>query len=89
MPVTHKRPIQIYLRPEQLNALRRLAGRRNVSIAELVRQGVDRILADISPDEDPLLDIIGIVKSGPSDVSERHDEYLTSWLLEDHYRDAK
>ena len=52
-------------------------------IAELVRQGVDRILAEIPLEEDPLLDIIGIVKSGPSDLSERHDEYLTRWLLED------
>jgi hypothetical protein len=83
MAVTHKRPIQVYLRPEQLDALRGLAERRNVSVTELVRQGVDRILAEILPEEDPLLEMIGMVKSGPNDLSEKHDEYLTKWILED------
>jgi hypothetical protein len=86
MAATHKRPIQVYLRPEQLDALRGLAERRHVSIAALIRDGVDRILAEVPPEEDPLLEMIGMVKSGPSDLSEKHDEYLTRWILEDNGR---
>jgi hypothetical protein len=83
MATLTKKPIQVYLRPEQLEALRGLAEHRNVSIAELVRQGVDRLLADVPIEEDPLWDIVGIVHHGPSDLSEKHDEYLTKWVLEE------
>jgi hypothetical protein len=86
MATTHKRPIQVYLRPEQIHALRGLAGRRHVSVAELIRQGVDLILTEVPPEEDPLLEMIGLVKSGPTDLSEKHDEYLTKWILEDDTR---
>lgn len=83
MAAVNKHPLQVYVRPEQIAALRHLAERRGVSVAELVRQGIDEILANVAPEEDPLLDIIGMIKSGPSDVSEKHDEYLTKWVLED------
>ena len=75
-----KRPIQVHLRTQQLEELRYQAHRRNVTIAELVRQGVDRILTEVRVDEDPLGDIIGMVKDGPSDVSERHDDYLAGMI---------
>jgi len=78
-----KKPIQVYLRPEQLDALRGLSQRRDVAIAELVRQGVDRLLAEVPPEEDPLLDIIGIANSGLGDLAEKHDDYLVSWLREE------
>ncbi len=78
-----KKPVQVYLRPEQLGALRRLAGKRNVSVAELVRQGVDRLLADLPPEEDSLWDIIGIANSGLGDLAEKHDEYIVKWIRED------
>ena len=77
-----KKPIQVYLRPEQLDALRGLSQRRDVAIAELVRQGVDRLLAEVPPEEDPLLDIIGIANSRLGDLAEKHDEYLVPWLRE-------
>jgi hypothetical protein len=79
-----KKPIQVYLRPEQLGALRHLARKRKVSVAELVRQGVDRVLADVPPEEDPLWDLVDIAKSGPSDLAEKHDEYIAKWAREDH-----
>ncbi len=81
-----KRPIQVYLRPEQLDALRGLAERRKVSVAELVRQGVDRLLAEVPWEEDPLLDIIGMVQGGPPDLAEKHDEYLAKWIHEENHR---
>jgi hypothetical protein len=78
-----KKRIQIYLRPEQLSRLRAIADRRNVSIAELVRQGVDRLLDDLPIEDDPLLDIIGLVDDGPNDLSERHDTYLAEIIVRD------
>jgi hypothetical protein len=78
-----KKRIQIYLQPEQLSRLRAIADRRNVSIAELVRQGVDRLLDDLPIEDDPLLDIIGLVDDGPKDLSERHDSYLAEMIVRD------
>lgn len=78
-----KKRIQIYLQPEQLNRLRAMAARRNVSIAELVRQGVDRLLEELPVEDDPLLDIIGLVDGGPEDLSERHDSYLAEVIVQD------
>ena len=81
-----KKPIQIYLRPQQLDVLRCVAQRRNVSIAELVRQGVDRILDDIPPEDDSLWELVGLVKSGPSDVADRHDEYLAQLVVDENQK---
>jgi len=70
------KPIQVYLRPEQIESLRLEAERRKVSIAELVRQGVDRILAEVPVEEDPLWNIIGTFDSGIGNLAEKHDEYI-------------
>lgn len=80
-----KKPLQVYLRPEQVEPLRALARRRKVSVAELVRQGVDRVLAAVPPEEDPLWGIIGLVDnpSAPTDLAEKHDEYIVKWIEED------
>ena len=54
-----------------------------MSVAELIRQGVDRLLDELPPEEDPLSDIIGMFDSGLGDLAEKHDEYLAQWLRED------
>lgn len=77
------KPIQVYLRAEQVESLRSVAERRKVSIAELVRQGVDRILADVPAEEDPLWNIIGIMDGGPSDLAENHDQYIAEMIAEE------
>ena len=79
-----KQPVQVYLRPEQLQSLRFLAQRRNVAISELIRQGVDKVLDEAPPEDDPLWSIIGIGDSGLGDLAEKHDEYLVSWLRSEH-----
>ena len=84
MAVLLKKPVQDYLRPEQLEALRALARRRNVAVAELVRQGIDRLLAEVPPEEDPLWDIVGLFDSGLGDLAEKHDEYFVRWARENH-----
>ncbi len=69
---------QIQLTEEQAQALRRLAAERGVSIAELVRQAVDRVLAD-RPEaalRARLVASLGGFHSGRSDISEEHDRYL-------------
>lgn len=71
-----ERPLQIYLRPDQDAALRARAKQENVPIAELVRQGVDKILAAVPIDQDPLLSLIGIASSNVTDLSVNHDKYL-------------
>lgn len=77
------RPIQVYLRPEQIASLRAVAERRQVSVAELIRQGVDRVLADVPAEEDPLWNIIGIMDGGPSDLAENHDKYIAEMIAQE------
>lgn len=52
-------------------------------MAELIRRGVDRLLAEVPAEEDPLWDIVGLVDAGPSDLSERHDDYLAKTITEE------
>lgn len=79
-------PIQAYLHPEQMDAIARLARRRGVSVAELIRRGAGRILADASLDEDLLWDIIGSMDSELSDLAEKYDEYVDRLINEEtHY----
>lgn len=71
-----ERPIQIYLRPDQDKALRQMAQAEKVSIAELVRRGVDQLLTTMPVEPDPLLGIIALGSSGKHDLAENHDKYL-------------
>ena len=74
------RRIPIGLTDEQHERLRHEAGRRSTSVGALVRDAVDRIY----PDEDVARrqarerarEVFGSFRSGLSDVSERHDDYL-------------
>lgn len=76
MAILTKKPFQIYLRQEQLDALRLMAEKRGISIAELVRQGVDQLLISVPVEDDPLLDIINLGDSGLGDLAQNHDQYL-------------
>lgn len=83
MTVSHKKPFQLYLREEQMAALRHLARQRGVSMAELVRQSVDRFLEDTPLDEEPLWSLVGIGASGVGDLAQNHDGYLSTMEEED------
>jgi len=73
---------QVQLTQEQQRRLRALAHHEGVSIAELVRRGVDRLLDEESPDRRELYaraaELIGAFadSSGATDVAARHDDYL-------------
>lgn len=69
---------QVQLTDEQSRRLRRLAAERGVSMAALIREGVERLLAADEParDRDRALAVVGRYGSGVPDVSEEHDRYL-------------
>ncbi len=71
---------QIQLHPEQASRLRVVAAAENVSLAELIRRGVDLVLdqwqAGTPGDRLDALRVVGAFDSGRPDVAERHDEEL-------------
>lgn len=72
---------QIQLTEEQARELREQAVRENVSMAELVRRAVDDLLrraVTVPMDERRrrAMALVGQFRSGQTDVSEKHDEYL-------------
>jgi len=69
---------QISLTSEQMQQLRRLARKRNVSIAAVVRSAVDAELREDDRDEitERALSVIGKYDSGRTDIAELHDLYL-------------
>jgi hypothetical protein len=77
------KPIQIHLRPAQIETARSVADRRGVSLAELVRQALDAYLAEMPAEEDPLWNIIGSANAGPTDLAANHDKYLAEAIAEE------
>jgi Arc/MetJ-type ribon-helix-helix transcriptional regulator len=81
---------QIQLTEEQAAKLKRLAAARDVSMAEVIREAVDRL-----PDRDDRADrwarALSAIRhghrdrEGKTDVSIRHDEYLAE-AIESHLR---
>ena len=77
------KPVQIHLRPTQIESARSAASRRGVSLAELVRQALDSYLAEMPAEEDPLWNIIGTFESGLGYLAEKHDEYIVQAIKEE------
>ena len=72
---------QIQLTEEQSKKLRKIAAQRNISMAELIRQGIDLYLhtyGNISQEERRrrAIKASGQFHSGKTDLSEKHDAYL-------------
>ena len=72
---------QVQLEQTQYHTLKELAALQHVSVAELIRQAVNSLLATtglISREErrQRALSIVGRFRSGKTDVSQRHDDYL-------------
>lgn len=68
---------QIQLEPEQLERLKRRAAELGVSVAELVRRGVEHVLADEerSVRWARAFEAVGVARSGVPDLGLRHDQY--------------
>jgi predicted DNA-binding protein len=72
---------QIQLTKEQSSRLKALASRRKISMAELIRQGVDALLDQgetrtMGELRRRAAQAAGRFRSGDHDVALRHDEYL-------------
>ena len=74
---------QIQLTEEQASGLKDLSTRRGVSMAELVREGVERILKENRQEElwQRSFQLVGSFTDTASDVSENHDHYLEEAYL--------
>jgi len=72
---------QIQLTEEQSRALKALATRRGVSVAELVRQSVDNFVRSSTGLDDKerrrrAVAAAGKFRSGQADIAARHNDYL-------------
>lgn len=72
---------QIQLTEEQASILKKIAAQRNISIAELIRQGINfylRAYGAVSQEErrQRAVAATGRFRSGKSDLSTNHDDYL-------------
>ena len=73
------RRTQVYLTDAQHHKLEAMAKSLGVTMAELIRQGVDLVLREKATlGRDPLLDLVG--QAGPvgrSDIAAQHDTFQT------------
>ncbi len=69
---------QIQLTEDQASALKELAGQRGVSMAELIREGVERVLAESNRQQRRrrALAVLGRYHDAAVDVAVNHDQYL-------------
>lgn len=71
---------QIYLPKQLYQRLKRLAERRKVSKAAIVRDAIEAHLKQELPasdwENDPIWNIVGAFASRQGDLSVRHDDYL-------------
>ncbi|MBI5949315.1 MAG: CopG family transcriptional regulator [Chloroflexi bacterium] len=74
---------QVYLEEEQGLAIKRLAARRGVSGAVILREALAQYLASHEtppelerPEDHPLWGIVGIGASGVTDAAANHDHHL-------------
>jgi hypothetical protein len=78
---------QIQLTDEQAAAAKRMASERGVSMAEVIRDALDRELqtSDRKALWERALSVVGKFRDidGATDVSERHDDYLAEIYEED------
>jgi len=82
---------QIQLTEKQFQALKRVAARERISMAEVIRRALYRVVAAESlPDREEIkrraLAAIGSCHSGIPDLAERHDEYWAEDIARDHLR---
>ena len=73
---------QIQLQEDQINALKKIAAEKQISLAELIRKAVDTVIkSGAVPDYEErrkrAIDIAGKFRSGKNDIALRHDEYLS------------
>ena len=73
---------QVQFTEEQIKALRQLSASTGKSIADLVRQGVDRLISvQVALNSEERIErakgVVGKFQSGKKDVSTEHDRFLS------------
>ena len=73
---------QVQLTAEQVESLRAVANRENVSISEVVRRAVNALVQagpvpSVAELKRRAMDASGRYSSGSTDVARRHDDYLS------------
>jgi hypothetical protein len=80
----------VYLEASQLQALKRDARARRISLAELFRQLVQQHLTEAdplpAPNSESFLRIVGMASSGRNDIAQNHDTYLGEAIRREHAR---
>lgn len=85
-------PVQVYLDPEDRSLLEEVAKDAGLSRAEVLRRGLRRVARDLLQDTSPgssfesLVGALGDDPSLPSDLAERHDDYLHGTPTDDEPR---
>ena len=79
MKALKKKPIQVYIEPQQDYILGNLAKKRGMSKAEIIRKSLDKFLREIPWEEDPGMGLIGLGSSGKKNLSDDHDKYLVRY----------
>jgi len=76
---------QMFIDENQKEALERLQHDYKVSVAEIIRKAIDRLLTEYTAKEErplrdsmaeKLLSAAGACKGGPKDLADGHDKYL-------------
>ncbi len=69
---------QIQLTEEQVKAIKELAALRGISMAEVIRQSVERVIAESDRRErrQRAIAVLGTFADDAGDVSTNHDKYL-------------
>ena len=75
-----REPIQVYLDPDERALLDRVAADTGLSRAEVLRRGLKRYAVEQSAGRSPMLEFMEWMRQQdfdlPSDLAERHDDYL-------------
>jgi len=75
---------QIQLESGQVEALKKMAAGRHLSMAEIIRQAIDRFLRGQEETRDSArkkaLKVAGRFRTGIKDLADRHDDYLKNDL---------
>lgn len=74
---------QIQLTERQASVVKEMAAREDISMAEVIRQAIDRLVADAERRElrRRALEALGGFPGGPPDGAENHDKYLDEAYL--------
>jgi hypothetical protein len=73
------RRTQVYLEPELVASLDRLARERGTSRAALIRAAAQTLVKQQTSSYGSILELVGMGRGDAADVSERHDDYLAEF----------